>query len=1025
MSSKPPAAKTSPQPVSVAWRPKLPAGPSAAKFIDSVRAFPLFPLVGNQAMIGLLDSGRIQAKLRVSQPGDPDELEADRVASQVASGGRSAAPPSIASPAKHSALPPTLHRKCSCSGGAKCAECEMEDGAAIHRKSASASSAAPTVHGAPDNLLHGLGSGRPLDSSVRQSMESKFGRDFSGVRVHDDSQAADSARAIDARAFTSGSHVYFSAGSYAPHSGEGQSLLAHELVHVVQQTGGSGNRGGAASAPRPANGSRAARSAASNRGPAISPQPAGIQRFSFRKLGSEALACAKATGRSITSLVTLDFSSLSDLLGLPQPHGDPASILNTILAAIRHPCLQLVPGYSALVTYISKIESVRNFLKGAWVIIQNPNIVLDPIKQAIGDMVNKIPAEARRLADAAAAKVGAAGKRFIEGIWRHLGPKLNYLAKNWWSVIKETAWTLIWPWPSVGKEFSEIWGHIKSGADNLWNLRISQAVDDLLAVWSGANSVAGLLSGWFTIASVLVGAVLGGIFGVGAGAVPGAAAGLEFAGSVGEGILASTVAAETAKIAKAALDLTEPHLSQARTENAYENISGSGVTLAITGIMVLLGSIATRFAKGLFDRVANLFENPPQVEAPKVQAPKLEAPKVETPKLETPKVEGPKTEVPKTEVPKTEVPKAEPPKTETPKAEPPKTEAPKAETPKSEEPKTEAPEPKTETPKAEPPKTETPNAEPPKTETSEPRTEAPKAETPKTEAPAAEPPKTEAPKTETPKAEPPKTETAKAETPKTETPEPKTPEPKTPEPKTETPKAETPGEKPADSGKGEEPESAKSEEPEKPKKSKSPKDDPQAGVKRRLEHLKKDLANIQENMERVSNEISETNKKVSDLKNETAASSGDARAKSAAELRAAREHLADLNDEYKSWVEDKLKNLKDTDRLIKALKEGTYDRPTFRKGKRDEVWEAAKKNSPDGIVRDPLTKQEIKPGDPWEMGHKPGYEFWKHQQSAAERGISRDQFNDEYNDSKIYRPETPETNASHKLEAPDEVYHGK
>ena len=102
-----------------------------------------------------------------------------------------------------------------------------------------------------------------------------------------------------------------------------------------------------------------------------------------------------------------------------------------------------------------------------------------------------------------------------------------------------------------------------------------------------------------------------------------------------------------------------------------------------------------------------------------------------------------------------------------------------------------------------------------------------------------------------------------------------------------------------------------------------------------------------------------------------------------------------------------------------------YERPSgYRGGVRDTVFDNAAAESIDGVVRDPLTGEPIARGDPWEMGHKPGYEFWKHRLSAARRGIGRDQFLDEHNDPTHYRPETPESNHSHQGEAPDDVYNG-
>ena len=80
-------------------------------------------------------------------------------------------------------------------------------------------------------------SGRPLDPATRRSMESRIGFDFSKVRVHTDARAADSARSLGARAYTVGNHVVFGAGKFAPESSAGRRLIAHELAHVVQQTG--------------------------------------------------------------------------------------------------------------------------------------------------------------------------------------------------------------------------------------------------------------------------------------------------------------------------------------------------------------------------------------------------------------------------------------------------------------------------------------------------------------------------------------------------------------------------------------------------------------------------------------------------------------------------------------------------------------------------------------------------------------------------------------------------------------------
>src|SRR5215207_8793318 len=83
--------------------------------------------------------------------------------------------------------------------------------------------------------------GQPLDAGTRAFMEPRFGHDFSRVRVHTDAWAAESARAVDALAYTVGRDVVFGAGQHAPGTVAGTRLLAHELTHVVQQ--GEGHAG--------------------------------------------------------------------------------------------------------------------------------------------------------------------------------------------------------------------------------------------------------------------------------------------------------------------------------------------------------------------------------------------------------------------------------------------------------------------------------------------------------------------------------------------------------------------------------------------------------------------------------------------------------------------------------------------------------------------------------------------------------------------------------------------------------------
>ncbi len=147
---------------------------------------------------------RVQtSSLRVSTASDPAEREAESVSERVVATNVGSAPPSI-----------------SC---------------------APSTSGAPARRGDEADLRSELGGGAALPSKVAKSMGESLGADFSGVRIHTDARAASLANRFAAKAFTVGSEVFFSKGSYRPDSPEGRKLLAHELVHVVQQ-GGAGRK---------------------------------------------------------------------------------------------------------------------------------------------------------------------------------------------------------------------------------------------------------------------------------------------------------------------------------------------------------------------------------------------------------------------------------------------------------------------------------------------------------------------------------------------------------------------------------------------------------------------------------------------------------------------------------------------------------------------------------------------------------------------------------------------------------------
>lgn len=117
----------------------------------------------------------------------------------------------------------------------KCTECEDEP--AVQRKEGAAASEATAT---TENYLRSLSGGQSLAESEQNFYESKFGYDFSGVRLHTDAPAAESARDLRAKAYTHGTDIVFASGEYQPQTNAGKTLLAHELAHVVQQAAGPG-----------------------------------------------------------------------------------------------------------------------------------------------------------------------------------------------------------------------------------------------------------------------------------------------------------------------------------------------------------------------------------------------------------------------------------------------------------------------------------------------------------------------------------------------------------------------------------------------------------------------------------------------------------------------------------------------------------------------------------------------------------------------------------------------------------------
>ncbi|MGD9534395.1 MAG: DUF4157 domain-containing protein [Candidatus Nitrosocosmicus sp.] len=162
----------------------------------------------------------IQPKLKISQPNDPLEIEAETVANRI-----------IHMPQNE---PENGNTECSCNG--KCSSCQNNknqnfESLSISRKTDSNDGlilSGRMVDKITSHVNHN--SGMPLDISTRNAMESKFNFDFSSVKIHEDNKAHELSQSLSAHAFTYGNHIFFN----SKQSLNDKKILAHELTHVLQ-----------------------------------------------------------------------------------------------------------------------------------------------------------------------------------------------------------------------------------------------------------------------------------------------------------------------------------------------------------------------------------------------------------------------------------------------------------------------------------------------------------------------------------------------------------------------------------------------------------------------------------------------------------------------------------------------------------------------------------------------------------------------------------------------------------------------
>jgi|GEM_PF-4777432 len=309
---------------------------------------------------------------------------------------------------------------------------------------------------------------------------------------------------------------------------------------------------------------------------------------------------------------------LAAILGIPLPAGSVMAALATLRMIGKSQCvLAMAP---AVAGPMRDIEQNSPMIERIHKVMENPEMIVEATKTSIGGMIAKVGPEAESQVTKVASRYGPPMQKHLGRILFYLRAGIVDLGNTWWDQLKKMGRGLLFPWEGMGEELKSMWGDIKGAVGSFLKLDFSTGLDHILSMLRTLNGVLGNWFGWFTIASVVVGGVLGALGGPAAPAtVPaGMGAGLAFAGSVGEGLLIALAVTELASISKAGADLMGGKQTEAQDEDDHKQIANSSITLGITGVMVLLSALAARFAKAVFGRLKGLFKD---MKAPKGEGP--------------------------------------------------------------------------------------------------------------------------------------------------------------------------------------------------------------------------------------------------------------------------------------------------------------------------------------------------------------------------------------------------------------------
>ena len=465
-----------------------------------------------------------------------------------------------------------------------------------------------------DNLNAAKGSGNPLPHPVRDQMETRIGADFSKVRIHNDFESHHLSKLINAQAFTHGNDIFFNTGKYDTTTEQGQRLLAHELIHTLQQ------------------GASETKNEKYPRLKTIHAKFLQLQREVNELQNMNAAANLHKSDLDVQMFEMPSFASLTGIakyfnIDLPDnPIDATEKVLNVLQNPYVRPALSILPGFDSLIMTLQVTLKMYRFIE---YVIKNKEKIIGEIKAYIEKKLDQVePALKEKLRSA----FGPVDHRHFVAVWEaHLLPMLKHLKDNWWETIKDTLWEQIWPFEGLtsitainpadstglGKDLLDIKDHFEQGWDEMKKMNFSKFLDQSMLVSKGLTGVINRFYGWAAIIIVasetLAGAGIAGVFSggtlSGAGAAAGFGAGLATAGSIGEALLIATVAIDASILVKSILSLNDFDSMLVSEEilrennEYYKQIAQTSISLTLTGLLFALAYLGGKIAEALLSKL--------------------------------------------------------------------------------------------------------------------------------------------------------------------------------------------------------------------------------------------------------------------------------------------------------------------------------------------------------------------------------------------------------------------------------------